>query len=152
MVGMRSDDEIMRAFDGLQMIPGSKTPRISPSPVAKKASDEEWDSNPIIKKVGGVDTELFTISALAMALGKSIVTIRQWEQRGYIPQSPYRLRQKSLKGQRTAGNRVYTRPLVVAAIEEFSNRGLLGKARVEWKDHEDLTIALHARWSRIINQ
>ena len=31
-------------------------------------------------------------------------------------------------------------------VEEFSRRGLLGSARVEWKLHSDLTDAIVARW------
>ena len=150
MVGMRSDEEILNAFEGLTTVPGSKVVRRDKRETPAVAK-EEWDSKPLIKMIGGVPTEVYTISALATALGKSLVTIRQWEAKAYIPQSPYRLRNKTLKGQKTAGNRVYTRPLIVAAIEEFNKRGLLGKARVEWSQHRDLTLDLHSRWSRIVN-
>jgi hypothetical protein len=34
-------------------------------------------------------------------------------------------------------------------IEEFNRRGLLGSARVEWNQHEDLTDALVKRWKEI---
>ena len=87
--------------------------------------------------------------SFAQALGKQIVTIRLWERKGYIPQAPYRLRSKTLKGQKTGGNRVYTRALIESAVEEFTRRGLLGAARVEWNQHDDLTDALVARWKDI---
>lgn len=151
MVGMRSDDEILKAFAGLENVPGSKQPRRAISPTPKKAEEKSWDASPIIKQIGGQPTEVFKISALAEALGKSVVTVRQWETRGYIPSSPYRLRQKVLNGMKTAGNRVYTRELVEATIDEFQKRGLLGKARVEWKEHPDLTTAIYSRWDRIVN-
>ena len=152
MAGLRSEDEILKAFEGLDRAPGSKQKRRESSPVAdarrKKAFGESngWDENPIIKSLKGVETEVFTIGALALALEKKIVTIRLWEKKGYIPGAPYRLRSKSLNGKKVMGNRVYTRELIEIAIEEFQKRNLLGSARVEWSKLEDLTEALVVRW------
>jgi len=155
MAGLRGDDEILASFSDLEYLPGSKKkkrreidPKVSRR---KKGESNGWDENPIIKSLGGVETEVFTIGALAHALEKTIVTIRLWERKGYIPRAPYRLRSKTLKGQKTGGNRVYTRALIESAIEEFSVRGLLGSARVEWGDHDDLTEALIRRWKTITN-
>jgi len=158
MPGMRSDEEILRAFEGLDKAPGSKQKRREPSSMSKRMRarilDESngWDSNPVIKTIKGVETELFTIGALAQALEKQIVTIRLWEKKGYIPLAPYRLRSKNLQGKKVNGNRVYTRKLIELAIEEFSLRGLLGTARVEWSRHSDLTDALVSRWKEAVNQ
>lgn len=152
MAGLRGQDEIEKAFADLEYIPGSKKKRREIDPkVSRRKSDESngWDANPIIKTLGGQETEVFTIGALATALEKSIVSVRLWERKGYIPRAPYRLRSKTLKGQKTGGNRVYTRALIEAAIDEFSKRGLLGTARVEWGQHEDLTEALVKRWKDI---
>jgi hypothetical protein len=152
MPGLRGDDEIEKAFADLEYIPGSKRKRREPDPKVSRRKVGEtngWDENPIIKTLGGKETEVFTIGALAQALEKQIVTVRLWERKGYIPRAPYRLRAKTLKGQKTGGNRVYTRPLIEATIDEFSNRGLLGSARVEWSQHEDLTTALVKRWKDI---
>jgi hypothetical protein len=152
MPGMRSEEEILKAFEGLDTVPGSRQPRRVDSPVAQKrraqafGESNGWDANPTIKTLNGVETELFTISALAQALEKQIVTIRLWEQKGYIPIAPYRLRSKQLNGQKVNGNRVYTRELIDICIEEFAKRGLLGSARVEWKLLDDLTEALVYRW------
>jgi hypothetical protein len=152
MVGMRGEDEILKAFENLEYIPGSKRKRREPDPkVSRRKSGESngWDANPIIKKLGGQDVEVFTISALAQALEKTIVTVRLWERKGYIPRAPYRLRSKTLKGQKTGGNRVYTRALIEATVEEFAKRGLLGTARVEWNQQDELTDALVKRWKDI---
>ena len=152
MPGLRGEDEILEAFADLEYLPGSKKKRKAPDPKVsqRKAVEEDaWDSNPIIKTLGGKETEVFTISALAHALDKSLVTVRLWERKGYIPRAPYRLRSKTVKGQKTGGNRVYTRALIESAIEEFSRRGLLGSARVEWNQHDDLTDALVKRWKSI---
>jgi len=152
MAGLRSDDEIEKAFADLEYLPGSKRKRKEPDPkVSRRRVGESngWDANPIIKTLGGKETEVFTIGALALALEKTIVTIRLWERKGYIPRAPYRLRSKTLKGEKTGGNRVYTRALIESTIEEFSRRGLLGSARVEWNQHDELTDALVKRWKDI---
>jgi hypothetical protein len=152
MAGLRSDDEIEKAFADLEYLPGSKRKRKEPDPkVSRRKVGESngWDANPIIKTLGGKETEVFTIGALALALEKTIVTIRLWERKGYIPRAPYRLRSKTLKGEKTGGNRVYTRALIETTIEEFNRRGLLGSARVEWNQHDELTDALVKRWKEI---
>lgn len=152
MPGLRGDDDILKAFEGLDRVPGSKQKRRELTPAAEKrrakilGESNGWDASPIIKTLQGVETEVFTISALAEALEKKIVTIRLWEKKGYIPNAPYRLRSKSLNGQKVSGNRVYTRALIEIAIEEFQRRGLLGSARVEWSQHGDLTDTLVRRW------
>ena len=149
---IRGEADILKSFEGLDRVPGSKQKRREPSQLSEKRKKKVmgetngWDSDPIVKSVKGVETELFTISALALALEKEIVTIRLWEKKGYIPNAPYRLRSKSLNGKKVNGNRVYTRELIEIAIEEFTARRLLGSARVEWKKHEDLTEALVRRW------
>ena len=152
MAGLRGQDEIDAAFADLEYIPGSKKKRRDLDPkVSRRKSGESngWDANPVVKTLGGVESEVFTIGALALALEKTIVTIRLWERKGYIPRAPYRLRSKTLKGEKTGGNRVYTRALIESSIEEFNRRGLLGSARVEWSQHEDLTEALVKRWKDI---
>jgi hypothetical protein len=152
VVGLRSDAEIFKSFEGLDRAPGSKQKRREPTEASKKikakvlGESNGWDANPTIKLVKGVETELFTIGALAQALEKTIVTIRLWERKGYIPGAPYRLRSKSLNGKKVLGNRVYTRALIEIAIQEFDRRGLLGSARVEWNQHEDLTTSIVERW------
>lgn len=158
MAGLRSEEEILKAFEGLDRVPGSKQKRRETNEVAdkrrKKALGESngWDENPIIKSLKGVETEVFTISALALALEKEIVTIRLWEKKGYIPIAPYRLRSKVLDGKKVNGNRVYTRELIEIAIEEFNVRGLIGSARVEWGKHGDLTDALVRRWKESLDK
>jgi hypothetical protein len=152
MAGLRSEDDILKAFEGLDRVPGSKQPRRESTPVADKrrkqilGESNGWDENPIIKIFQGVETELFTISAMALALDKKIVTIRLWEKKGYIPIAPYRLRSKVLNGEKVNGNRVYTRALIEITVEEFQRRGLLGSARVEWSQLLDLTQVLVERW------
>jgi len=156
MAGLRSEKDILRAFEGLDKVPGSKQARRDHTENSKKrhakamGESNGWDAEPVIKMLQGTATETFTIGALAQALEKKVVTIRLWEKHGYIPIAPYRLRAKTLNGGKVGGNRVYTRPLIESAIEEFAARGLLGTARVEWKHHEDLTHVLVRRWKEIV--
>jgi hypothetical protein len=158
MPGLRSDEEILRAFDGITTVPGSKKPRREDNPVAQKMrrkileDTNGWDDNPIIKTLNGKEVELFTVGAFAQALEKEVVTIRYWEKKGFIPIAPYRLRSKSLNGKKVNGNRVYTRDLIEITIKEFERRGLLGSARVEWKQHEDLTHTLVSKWKESVEK
>jgi len=156
MAGLRGDDEILKAFEGLNLAPGSKTPRRPVTPASQKirakilGESNGWDASPIIKTIKGTETELFTVGALARALEKQVVTVRFWEKKGFFPHAPYRLRSKSLNGNKVNGNRVYTRELIEIAIEEFQRRGLLGSARIEWTKHEDLTEAIVRRWKEAV--
>lgn len=153
MPGLRGDKDILDAFKDLEFIPGSRHKRVTnPSIAAKKVESNGWDANPIMKTLGGKETEVFTIGALAVALDKQIVTVRLWERKGYIPLAPYRLRAKTLNGKKTGGNRVYTRALIESAVEEFDRRGLVGRSRIEWGQHEDLTETLVRRWKEITQQ
>lgn len=142
--------DIESAFSELDdYYPGSRRKRRD-APVAV-AQDEAWDEKPLVKFMDGQEVEFFLLGSLAKALGKSPVTIRLWERKSYIPRSPYRLpSHTNSKGKEIPGKRVFTRELIQIAVEEFSKRGLLGAARVEWRDHSDLTIALYERWSSAI--
>jgi len=157
MPGLRSEEDILRSFEGLDKAPGSKQARRSDSPISQRrraqAMEESngWDSSPIIKVLGGKETEMFTIGAFAAALEKKIVTIRLWETKGYIPLAPYRLRSKMLQGKKVQGNRVYTRDLIEITIVEFAKRGLLGSARIEWSLLDDLTATLVTRWRESVS-
>jgi hypothetical protein len=156
MAGMRSEKEILAAFSGLSKAPGSNRPRREVSELAKKRKEKvfdesAWDNSPMIKTIRGEEVELFTINALAKALDKKVVTIRLWEEKGYIPIAPYRLRSKTINGKKVNGARAYTRELIEVTIEEFERRGLLGTLRVEWTHHEDLTQVLVERWKSSLN-
>ena len=153
MVGLRGDKDILQAFEGMDTVPGSKKKRRELNPKEQRRRSGEsngWDAKPLKKTLGGVETEVFTIGALAAALEKAIVTVRMWEDKGYIPNSPYRLRSKVLQGKKVLGNRVYTRALIQTAVDEFHRRGLIGSARIEWAKHDDLIQVLKQSWTAII--
>ena len=133
------------------LYPGSRKRRRS---VERPRTEVEpaWDATPTIKVYNGRHTEFFNTGALAKALGKKPVSIRLWERRGYLPAAPYRLPGFSdSRGNEIAGRRLYSRALIDVVVEEFAKRDLLGKRRVEWKHHGDLTIAVAERWRKILN-
>lgn len=74
-----------------------------------------WDEKPLQYVMGGVEREFFTISHLATALGRSVVTIRSWENKGLLPKTPYRSprpRGKTLPDKQPKGKRLWTREQV----------------------------------------
>jgi hypothetical protein len=145
-------------FDDLDdpFYPGSKQKRRDHDPVvlARQERAEErygWDAKPVLKNVGGKPMEMFTAGDLGAALGGfSVVSVRLWESKGYIPKAPYRMPDVQLAdGKTQKGRRYYSRAIVEGTIHEFEKRGLLGKRRIEWSRHPDLPIALVERWREI---
>lgn len=135
-------DEVIEGY-----YPGSKTPRQPKPPVTVDSPPPGWDSSPETHTVRGKEMEFFGVGALAQALNRSIISIRVWERKGYIPKAPYRA--PDHKGGR--GKRLYTRKLIEATVEEFDRLGLLYEGRVEWMGkHQDLTARLVQRWTQVV--
>ena len=141
-------DEFLASVDSYY--PGSKTKRrTAPESVVK--DDQGWRTKSVKKLLNGEEREFYFPGAMALALGKTTVTIRLWERNSYIPNAPYRLPgYTSTSGKQVPGKRVYSREIIEVTIEEFDKRNLLGTARVEWKEHHDLTIALYERWKSVL--
>ena len=64
--------------------------------------------------VDGTMVPMFTISALAKALGRSLPTIRAWEHNGIIPKTPYKTVQ---------GDRLYPVEMIEQIYESLSTKG-----------------------------
>lgn len=130
------------------LYPGSRQRRRM---VARPAEvyEPSWDAVPTVKMYNGKPTEFYNIGALAKALGKSVVSVRLWERLGHIPAAPFRLPAHTTgQGKEISGRRLYSRELIEIVVDEFNKRGLIGKRRVDWKKHPDLTIAIAERWQR----
>ena len=130
--------------------PGSKRKR-RPEPVNPITGDM-WRENYTVKNVGGTERRFFVIGALADALHVSVETVRHWVKKGQIPDAPYRLSMSIVDGKKHPGRRLYTEPMIDAAVKAFASRGLLEAPRIEWKNHHDLTIELHETWGRIYRE
>ena len=111
-------DPILDRFS--DMIPGKKPP-VNRTPEAVQAHQTmlAWDEKPVKYFYNGEEREFFTIRSLADALGKSVVTIRSWENKGLLPKSPYRSpnpRRETIPGRTPRGNRLWTRDQVNGII------------------------------------
>ena len=148
-------DDITQLFKDLdEYYPGSRQKRRNPdaAPERKKPEPTDWDAKPYVKKLHGKEVEMFTIGALAKALGKREGTIRAYQDKGYLPKTPYRLPAKEVNGKLRPGRRLFTRSMVEAAIESFAKRNLIHVPRVEWKNHKDLSTEIAVAWKNIQDQ
>jgi hypothetical protein len=130
--------------------PGSKRKRRE-SKQPEIISTVGWDAKPYIKTLpNGLDVEMFTIGALANALGRPIPTIRLWMKEGNLPHSPYRLpTKKDVHGNDHAGRRLYTRPMIEVAMELFTKAGLMNGKRIEWSQNRQVSKELDEAWSNL---
>jgi hypothetical protein len=144
-----NDDLVDKMFADMdEYYPGSKRKRrqsIAPEPVIRQT--DGWDATSYKKVLNGEEVEMFTIGALAAALGRPIITIRQWIREGHIPQSPYRLPTKKDKhGVEHKGRRLYTRSMIETAIDVFTRNGLMTVKRIEWGEHQTVHSELDEAW------
>lgn len=151
-----SDDVIDSMFGNLgKTYPGSKQVRKSLAhPARKKKEDvDSWEENPQVKKLpSGKEVELFSAGALALALGRPLVTVRLWERKGYIPRAPYRLKSIIVDGKKKPGWRMYSRDMILSIINSFQSRGLLEAPRIDWNRHPDLSVEILENWTKIHTQ
>jgi hypothetical protein len=151
------NDEFDKLFKDLDdYYPGSKRKRRKPDPNVKPrkvSTPNAWNVDPQVKALpNGKVIELFSAGAMAIALGRPLVTLRLWERKGYIPRAPYRLKSMIVKGVKKPGWRMYSKAIVEATIESFQSRGLLEAPRVDWNRHHDLSIELMEKWTKIHTQ
>ena len=145
------DDFIDRTFADLdEFYPGSKRKRRDAAP-AKSPVISDWESNYFEKYLpNGEKVQMYTLGSLALAINRSVKTLRAWMDQGKFPTSPYRLPSKIGKnGEEYAGRRLYTKPMVEAVIEIFAKAGLLENDRVDWTIHRNLGDKIAEAWESI---
>lgn len=143
-------EEMFSAVDNYY--PGSKRKRRETEKTAPTVKEEKtWDSSPRITTMpNGQDMELFTLGALADALGRPVITVRDWVRKSYLPTAPYRLPAVNNKnGDPHNGKRLYSRAMIDSAVEIFGKAGLLGETRVEWSSHRQVTEDIATVWNNI---
>ncbi len=96
--------------------------RGAPPPETPASIELAWDNNPqhrFEKYLHGEKVEVFTVGALAEALGVSTKAIYKWERQRVLPPSRYRAPepQGKLPGKVPAGRRFYTRAHIEAVVE-----------------------------------
>ena len=126
---MNDLDKFFENIPDKSRFPGGRPPRRSADTVEKnKAVDDTWDSKPTIKKLKGVDTEFFTVGALAAAVGLRPVTIRSWEAKGWLPLSRFRTqapKSHPVEGKKPMGRRLYTRHQIETVVKAATQAGVL---------------------------
>ena len=148
-----TEDYIDKSFADLDdFYPGSKRKRkpvVAKEPEVKP--DSNWDAKPYKKTLpNGRDLEMFTIGALAAAVGRPVITIRSWLKEGYLPASPYRMpTKKDINGQDHAGRRLYSRAMVETLVDIFTKAGLMDTKRIEWSMHRQLPQEIAEAWNEI---
>ncbi len=143
-------DEIDKMFSDLDTYyPGSKRKRREPK-APEVEVDDTWESKSYTKTLpNGKDMEFYTIGALAQALGRPVITIRQWIKSGYLPPSPYRLpTKKNVKGEDHKGRRLYSKAQIDSVVELFKVAGVLHVKRIQWPNQQ-LTNAIAEAWKNI---
>lgn len=133
-------DEILDDVFGDIAFPGKRPLRKLDEPPKPKHAviDDEWDKSPTIKILRGVRTEFFTIGDLARALGRSAVTIRSWEDKGWMPHATYRTQTPQapqVPGKKVKGKRLYTRAQIVVVLTAATKHGVMenGGKNARWK-------------------
>jgi hypothetical protein len=104
--------------------PGTVRKPAEPEPLAQ----DDWDAKPVYMRVRGERREFFTIGHLAAALGKTPVTLRRWEQKGWLPRPVFRgptPRNEQVPGRPVKGKRLYTREMVEGIVRIAHEEGVL---------------------------
>jgi hypothetical protein len=102
--------------------PGKRAPknRAPAKPVVVRSQEPRWDDHPRVFTIKGVESEFFQIGALAMALNRKPVTVRDWEAEGIIPKANFRTptpRGTNVPGKAVKGRRLYSRKQIEFLIE-----------------------------------
>lgn len=90
-----------------------------------------WQTDPRLYRefnYGGTPTRLYTIGALAKALGKKTDTIRKWIRKGVIPEAG--LKTAGIEGTlNDAGIRLFTEEQITALVRIGTECGVAGEGR-----------------------
>ena len=142
-----TDDFINQTFSDLYY-PGSKRKRRETKVDELKTTS--WDARPRPTTLpNGKEIDLFTIGALAEALGRPVITLKLWMDEGHLPTSPYRLPTKTDKnGKERAGRRLYSRSMIESAIAVFSKFGVLHVKRIDWAKYRKVTEQIAEAWEK----
>ena len=123
-----SDDRIMSRFNALTDTPTSRRRSVDKPTVdeAEEAIDYGKPRIMIVKGIG--DVEFFEIRTLAMALNRSTITIRSWEDKGVLPLSRYRTQaphRQTGRGTEPMGRRLYTRYQIDIVVDAARRTGVM---------------------------
>lgn len=89
----------------------------------------------------GVDVACYSIGTLSKVLGKSQVTIRSWEQKGWMPLPKVRTAPPvapTIQGKAVKGRRLYTRQQVEYLVNAYETCYLDDPKRADWNKFRSL--------------
>jgi hypothetical protein len=116
-------DGIEDFFADLRDYPGKRKPiGREPKPPPEAPA---WDAKSRMKYLNGVKREFFTIGHVALAMNRSIHTIRWWEKHEIIPPAPFRDSKPRKSKLKEAGDRLWSREHVEAMVRAAQEEGVL---------------------------
>jgi hypothetical protein len=129
--------EQLSLFDDLPDWPGNTPPknRVSDRKVKNTPTDALNGARGKVYRIQGEDKEFFTIGELARALNRKAVTIRSWEQRGWLPKVKYRTPApagEQIPGKPSKGRRLYSRSQVEFLLEAVTKFNLDHSKLANW--------------------
>lgn len=128
-MGTEGLDPWLDLFKGTPDYPGKRTPKNRPEPKGQKDSllDDRYNGAKGKEYViNGERKMMYTIGQLCKALGKSAVTLRMWESKGWIPKPSFRTPPPSgpqIPGKTSKGRRLYTQEqldILIDAVEQYN--------------------------------
>lgn len=122
-----------------EYFPGSRQP-IPGSPAGPRDLLGGLEGKPFT--ISGKEVELFSISQLAEVLNRKPVTLRLWEQKGFLPKATYVKpgKDKDPRGRR----RLYSREQVLALVQIAEEEGILFDLHKQISKTQFRAKALHA--------
>lgn len=131
--------DVLDLFGELPDYPGKTKPKNrTEDGKTRKSIDDPFNGVP--KKtatIGGKALELYTVGSVARILGRSAVTLRKWERKGWIPAPSYRTSKASgaeLLNTDRKGYRLYSREQVEVLLEALTINNLMGDRNPSWQD------------------
>lgn len=131
--------------------PGSKRKRHDVSTTTSTKTVADWELLATKKDylMGGRRVHLYRVRALAVALGKSDITVRQWMRQGLLPNTFRRPAADAEDVLKRGAHRMFTHEMIQSVVDSFARRDLLDSPRVEWSRYPDLPAEILASWQRI---
>jgi hypothetical protein len=117
------------------LVPGAVPPKNRGSKVDTASSSWLNDLPGREYLVNGSPQKFYTIGSLARALGKSAVTIRSWESKGWLPAPAYRTpppRSPQLPGNPQVGRRLYSSAQVEFLVKAAQAFNIGNPKRADW--------------------
>lgn len=135
--------DVLDLFGDLPDYPGKRKPKNRPDTIAESRREMDDIFRGVPKKtmvVKGIPTDLYTVGALARIVGRSVKTIRKWEDKGWLPKPTYRTSKASgspkVNGSEK-GYRLYTRAQIEVVYEALENNNLMGSRNGHWQEADN---------------